>query len=77
MLFMLLLLVIFKHLEKTFPFADVNVFYNEQINLTILIFLDLDWITLFETAHVKLHVKVKGGLISDKKWLPLELKKKV
>lgn len=42
MLFMLLLLVIFKHLEKTFPFADVNVFYNEQINLTVLIFLDLD-----------------------------------
>lgn len=31
---------------------------------------------MFEAAHVKLHVKVKGGLISDKKWLPLELKKK-
>lgn len=66
--------VIFKHLEKSFPFADVNVFYNEQINHTILKFLDLDWMTEFETAHVKLHGKVNGGLISDKRWLPLELK---
>lgn len=42
MLFMLSLLGIFKYLEKSFPFADVNVFYNEQINHTVLIFLDLD-----------------------------------